>query len=239
MQLSHIVADKSLTVALFCFSARRWAPSLWPSLPPCVSLSWCRLVSLRRPWWAEVSGFPKVTSKASVWEQSRPRSARRMNSPLDLGVLSPSPDFLICNSSLHNYSLFFHCTVDQDLKKVRSCPWIAILFHDRIREIICKVPHFIWPGLVLAILGWLMAVSLLQGTGSMAKNLLLGALTLCSMAQTFEQASSVWNLDGCMRSVWAGRKWEGRQKTFLSVISLGTLSLVQANTLFGTGLFIF
>lgn len=62
--------------------------------------------------------------------------------------------------------------------------------------------------------------------------LLLGALKLCSMAQTFAQASSVLN---CWMATWAPSQKVGIKE----VGELGKEVYIYHNTLFGTGLFIF
>lgn len=104
-----------------------------------------------------------------------------------------------------------------------------------------KVPHFISQCLVSAILAWLMALSLLQGTGVDGKKFAAGCINaVLNGIDLWACLIILESLDGRMRSVWAGMMQESeREKGRFFFYQLGQLyysydsiSLVQPRRIF-------
>lgn len=151
-----------------------------------------------RPQLARLAGLLTVTPRALVWETGRSGPAWSRSYREEAETLSWTLEFS------HNTRTFstaaaacifvvFVLCMAQHLQKVAEDFVKGQVFSVDCHSIVwpylrdpfiisSKVPYFISPCLVSAITTWLMALSLLQGTGVDSKNLLLGALMLCSMA---------------------------------------------------------
>lgn len=94
--------------------------SMWVSSLP---LKWCGLVSLQRPQWAEASGLPKVTSKASGEVE------REFQTSWEAGAWSSLTNARLCHlQQQFLYPLCLHCTVDQGLAKGQAA---SVDYHVR------------------------------------------------------------------------------------------------------------